>query len=186
MINSHGRNCNQCGGFKGWLCFSINSKGINGRKSICKVCSNKSQKALYKKRKTNDIEGFRKKTRAQTLWKKYKLTEEVFDTINEYQGGVCAICGKAELFHGNLVVDHCHKTGEVRGLLCVKCNAGIGQLGDDPIIVDKALDYLYNPPYKGAYRGGRELSTYEGLKMESMIQSSSDLARLGGNMVEDE
>lgn len=41
-----------------------------------------------------------------------------------------------------LVVDHNHKTGEVRGLLCQHCNLGIGKLQDDPMIVGRALKYL--------------------------------------------
>ncbi|WP_344447709.1 endonuclease domain-containing protein [Kitasatospora nipponensis] len=57
------------------------------------------------------------------------------------QGSCCAVCG---LLAGDraLQVDHCHTTGRVRGLLCRKCNSGIGMLGDSPEGVQRALSYL--------------------------------------------
>ena len=50
----------------------------------------------------------------------------------------CEICGTNE----DLVIDHCHKTNGLRGILCGKCNTGIGMLGDDIETVKKALQYL--------------------------------------------
>ena len=50
---------------------------------------------------------------------------------------VCPICGRP-----TEVVDHDHSTNTVRGMLCHKCNRGIGFLNDDPALVQKALDYL--------------------------------------------
>jgi len=59
------------------------------------------------------------------------------------QDGKCAICGtkstgKRKSFH----VDHCHKTGVVRGLLCGNCNSGIGNLRDDVELLKKSIQYL--------------------------------------------
>lgn len=63
------------------------------------------------------------------------------------QHNKCAICGNKETkkLHGKVVslaVDHCHKTGKVRGLLCQNCNHGIGMLKDDPKLLKNAIIYL--------------------------------------------
>jgi hypothetical protein len=74
---------------------------------------------------------------------KYGLTEEQLASLMEAAGGVCAICRQPESYKGRtLSVDHCHETGRVRGVLCSKCNAGIGFLGDKPETVAAALAYL--------------------------------------------
>jgi len=67
--------------------------------------------------------------------------------ILEEQNGNCAICKNPETrkHRGkprNLCVDHCHKTGIVRGLLCSRCNVTIGRLEDDPKLLRSAAEYL--------------------------------------------
>ena len=57
------------------------------------------------------------------------------------QNGLCLIC-KIDLTHRKVNIDHCHKTGKVRGLLCVNCNLGIGNLREDPCILYSAFRYL--------------------------------------------
>ncbi len=72
---------------------------------------------------------------------RYGITLEDYERMVEEQGHRCAACngelaerpGKGERFH----IDHCHSSGEVRGLLCQPCNLAVGQLGDDPL---RALD----------------------------------------------
>jgi len=51
----------------------------------------------------------------------------------------CVICGASE----TLVVDHDHKTGQIRGLLCNHCNRGLGHFRDDPVLLEFAAQYLY-------------------------------------------
>ena len=60
------------------------------------------------------------------------------------QNGVCAICGSPEVSdrNSNLCVDHDHETGKIRGLLCNKCNRGLGYFLDNPKILKNALKYL--------------------------------------------
>ncbi|MET8203039.1 endonuclease VII domain-containing protein [Micromonospora taraxaci] len=53
------------------------------------------------------------------------------------QGGVCAICGGADPQH----LDHDHRTGWVRGILCFNCNGGLGQLRDSPMRLARAITY---------------------------------------------
>ncbi len=65
------------------------------------------------------------------------------------QGGVCAIC-KTEGFkmldghHSGLNLDHCHETGNVRGLLCHNCNRGLGLFKDNTTSLENAINYLRN------------------------------------------
>lgn len=87
---------------------------------------------------------YARKYRARQRELKYGLVEGAYDKIFRDQNGVCAICGKPETrrLRGkltNLSVDHDHETGEVRGLLCSRCNFGLGQIGD---VLEGALAYI--------------------------------------------
>lgn len=73
-----------------------------------------------------------------TRLQKYGLTFEKWNEMVLDQGGKCAICKKET----KLCVDHDHKTGKVRGLLCLTCNQGIGSLKDCSEIVYRAAEYL--------------------------------------------
>lgn len=64
-----------------------------------------------------------------------------YETKLVEQQGVCAICGHDDLTR-NLSLDHCHITNCLRGLLCGRCNSGIGLLNDDPQLLRAALQYL--------------------------------------------
>lgn len=71
----------------------------------------------------------KEKAWARRLWDGYKLTVEQWHTIDSHQGGVCYACQQAEPVKGRrLSVDHNHATGEVRGLLCSRCNPILGKL----------------------------------------------------------
>lgn len=70
-------------------------------------------------------------------WKSCNPT--AYAALLEMQDGRCAICGDV-LVDPN--TDHCHKDGEVRGLLCQRCNCGLGLLRDDPEILESAIKYL--------------------------------------------
>jgi hypothetical protein len=80
------------------------------------------------------------------LMKVYGLTIENYKTMLDSQGHVCAICGKAADGMGaklrNLCVDHCHITGKIRGLLCTKCNSGLGHFKDNIQYLENAIIYL--------------------------------------------
>lgn len=65
--------------------------------------------------------------REYVLRTNYGLSAESFAALLDSQGGKCAICRTAKRTgRGRLHVDHCHATGKVRGLLCVKCNMALG------------------------------------------------------------
>jgi len=69
---------------------------------------------------------------------KYKITREDFNLLKEQQNHKCAICGEQT----DLVIDHDHSTGEIRGLLCNACNKAIGFMRDDRSRLKKAIAYL--------------------------------------------
>jgi hypothetical protein len=81
------------------------------------------------------------------LKRKFGLTPEQYDLIYQAQGGKCAICQVATGKTKKLAVDHDHKTGKIRGLLCSTCNRMIlGTLRDDITALQRAIDYLVTPP----------------------------------------
>lgn len=75
------------------------------------------------------------------LQRNYGMTIADYEHMLSGQGGGCGICGKLPTGR-RLVVDHCHATGRVRGLLCTACNKAIGALGDTTDGVERALLYL--------------------------------------------
>ena len=80
---------------------------------------------------------------ARELRVRYGLTVEQYNELRAQQGEACAICRVKP--NARLVVDHCHKTGRVRGLLCGECNLALGKFRDDPAVVEAALHYLQQP-----------------------------------------
>jgi hypothetical protein len=99
----------------------------------------------------NDYQNARRKTlsarhhRNTNLKKSYGITIDDYDRMFEQQQGKCAICGSTESRtrrSKHFYVDHCHETGQVRGLLCGPCNTGIGNLGDDLGRLEQAVLYL--------------------------------------------
>lgn len=84
--------------------------------------------------------------RRKGLWELYKMTEAEYWAMHKSQGGLCLICGGVQKGRGAknnvLAVDHNHKTGKIRGLLCTNCNTGMGGLKDSIELLEKAINYL--------------------------------------------
>lgn len=78
----------------------------------------------------------------------HRLSAAEYREIFDAQGGVCALCSKDHYGWGGrhraLVVDHCHKTHRVRGLLCSDCNTALGRFGENPARLRAAAEYLEN------------------------------------------
>jgi hypothetical protein len=75
--------------------------------------------------------------------RKYGITLEDYNKMYKEQGGVCKICHLPANHNSNkLCVDHCHTTGEVRGLLCDTCNRGLGYFKDDTRLLQNSIEYL--------------------------------------------
>ena len=78
---------------------------------------------------------------------KYGITEAQYDEMLKLQNNKCAICKSSETKdkkRHRLMVDHCHSTGIVRGLLCSSCNKGLGLFNDAPDVMQSAIKYLTN------------------------------------------
>ncbi len=88
--------------------------------------------------------------RSYRLKTEFGITSEQFEEILAKQGGGCAICGakqtnvttRKEKIEKRLYVDHDHVTGKVRGILCHRCNFGLGQFLDNIELLAKAIEYL--------------------------------------------
>lgn len=113
--------CNSCGYTKEFLEFTRNSNSPDGYYSLCKQCKRDRQ---YKAT--------------------YGISLEEYQTLLELQEECCAICGDhaSTVAKNRLYVDHCHKEGHVRGLLCSHCNFVLGQAKDNVEILESAILYL--------------------------------------------
>lgn len=98
----------------------------------------RAQKRAYGK-----TEAYRRSQRRAHLKAKYGLTVDGYEAMLAAQGGRCAICRRRPRDGQALHVDHDHRTGQVRGLLCFTCNAALGQLHDAPELVRRAATYLW-------------------------------------------
>lgn len=72
----------------------------------------------------------------------YGITVEVFDKILESQGGKCAICRGINKADKQMHLDHDHSTGKIRGVLCQRCNHGLGHFRDNIQYLENAAKYL--------------------------------------------
>lgn len=164
-----GRVCTKCEIAKPWADFTRDSRTANGHASRCKQCAVEYRRAYKatpegkrkaaesfrkwrvspagKKRhregarswlRTEAGKRFQKKSNRKKKLAAYGLTPADYDLLVNKQDGKCAICQQAK----RLVVDHCHATGKIRGLLCHHCNTGIGLLGEQPERFDNAKRYL--------------------------------------------
>lgn len=84
--------------------------------------------------------------RSNYLIRTYGIAFHEYKRLFRTQKGRCKICGTKEVGTDEtkvtLCLDHCHKTGKVRGLLCSHCNSGLGFFRDDPELMQKAIEYI--------------------------------------------
>ena len=111
------------------------------KSTYCRPCGNtyKRERTLNPRHKASSVAAQRKIT--------YGLGSDEFQLLVETQNNRCAICSQPETATRRgktrtLCVDHNHKTGTIRGLLCNRCNTALGLIDDSRIILDKAIKYL--------------------------------------------
>ncbi|MBM0279673.1 endonuclease VII domain-containing protein [Micromonospora tarensis] len=143
------KRCRQCGKHRDRGDFVSDGPGAR-----CGPCRHRDRE------RQRVVEGGVSRIRERSLWSFYRITPEQYDAMRVAQGHRCAICRRhedelpvgrtgrprldgsppAEAFR--LVVDHCHDTKVVRGLLCVACNSAIGQMRDSVDVLAAAIRYL--------------------------------------------
>ena len=125
------------------------SSAPDGRQYKCKDCTAAWGRSRPKRPPAS-------REQYSTYWRRhlartYGMTPEQYDELLIGQAGRCAICRAPVTANRRLLVDHCHRTAKIRGLLCGPCNTGIGQLRDDTETVRQA--YLYLKEYDDADSG---------------------------------
>ena len=120
----------------GGLCRECYRNGGRAKKATCHPDRLQAANGLCRECYRNLHDNKVKAIKVRRL-KKYKLSEDLYNEMYDRQKGECAICeGEIE------VVDHCHKTLNIRGLLCRKCNTGIGHFRDSVEYLKSAIIYL--------------------------------------------
>ena len=137
------RKCPRCKEVKPLCDFGQNRGAKNGKNCYCKPCA----AAMSRQRHRDTPEKTREEARRYWLKYLYGITPAIYQEMLSSQGDCCAICkSPGRVIRRNqrfaLHVDHCHKTGKVRGLLCHNCNTILGSAGDDVKILEKAIGYL--------------------------------------------
>lgn len=90
-------------------------------------------------------EDYKNYIKSRNLKRDFGITLDYYNILFEKQKGLCLICNCPQSSDNrSLCVDHNHETGEVRGLLCDKCNRGLGLFCEDINILNKAIKYLQN------------------------------------------
>jgi hypothetical protein len=89
----------------------------------------------------------RDRIRDSHLRRTFGITLAQFNAVNEFQSGLCAICDNPPngKYDHTLYVDHDHKTGRIRGLICDNCNVVLGRVNDSSEILSRMITYLESP-----------------------------------------
>ena len=139
------KRCPQCKNTKKLDEFYDSGLSNNGKASHCKICS-KILEVKFRASKEERHEKYmnrREQVFAAKLKRKFGITIEEYNLKLNNQDYKCAICEKTNIENGkNLAVDHCHKTGKVRDLLCANCNAAVGFVNENPIVAEKIAIYI--------------------------------------------
>jgi len=130
--------------------FYIDERCKDKKGAICKACSAKRLQKWRSKNPQKVKEGIKRNYdndkdayRNRSLIYKYNITLEDYNIMLNNQKGLCRVCGIDRMnLRKNLSVDHCHKTGKVRGLLCERCNTALGLLKEDIKIMRNLINYM--------------------------------------------
>lgn len=147
------KKCCTCKNEKSFDNFYRSRNGVGGVHHRCKECTKALSSKHYFSNKNSYLEKqkeYRKKNRKKYLGdlreaklrRQYGMTLKDYDNMVIEQLGSCAICNEPNVTKRNMHIDHCHKTGRIRGLLCSKCNQAIGLFRDSEQNMLNAIYYL--------------------------------------------
>lgn len=150
------RVCNKCGIMLPLSEFHKDVKGKDGYRQVCKYCRSLS---IPNKKIKKECVGCKKEfiteqyksdkvycsKECRIYYTKYGIGIDSVEEIKSFSKGKCYICNEEK----ELVVDHCHFKGEVRGALCSQCNTALGLFKDDVEVMRKAIDYLIGEKIDG-------------------------------------
>ncbi len=142
------KTCRDCKQTKTAELFARNRRRADGLDHRCSDCQFLRYRKWFENRKQKTPELHKSRLRSAHLRFWFGLTHEEYEAMMASQNGLCAICGKPEtrLWKGKptrLAVDHDHSPPHtIRGLLCSKCNHGIGSFLDSPALLEAAAAYL--------------------------------------------
>jgi hypothetical protein len=135
------RTCRLCNVSKCLDEFTLRDKVKGTRRNECHTCTSRVRAANYAANRERRRDGMRRLL--------YGLKPGQYEEMLNKQGGKCSICREPEASPDRhtgrargLFVDHDHATGRVRGLLCMRCNIGVGQFRDDVDLMKLAIEYL--------------------------------------------
>lgn len=141
--------CTRCKEQKPLMAFHKAPRLRSGLSSQCKACCYVHTKE-WVSRNREKTRAAQRRFRANhptnsaeyEIKRNYGISLEAYERMFREQNGGCKICGRQNLDGKRLSIDHDHNTGTVRGLLCIKCNSGIGYFRDDPNLMNRAIQYL--------------------------------------------
>ena len=133
--------CIKCGIEKSISDFEWQKNRPNPRK-VCKACRYEARNREKERKRHREYAKERRKANPdliRQLWERctYGVSKEDIGITS------CMICGSTH----RLCIDHCHTTNKVRGILCSRCNAGLGMFRDDPVKLKAAIKYLKDGPH---------------------------------------
>lgn len=125
--------------------FNLSKSSKDGFRYVCKSCE-RIRSANWRKLNVEKCRIYDKnrkeRKREQNYQRKYGISINTYELMLREQNGSCMICYRDELKEKKLDIDHCHRTGKIRGLLCARCNKTIGLLEDDRQLALNIIQYL--------------------------------------------
>lgn len=158
------KRCGSCEFMKPLSEFGKSSSSKDGLRCYCKECrkaynrAHRVERSEYNKKyrqehKSELAEHYKKYRQTEhgklmcrkgDLKKSFGITLEQYDEMVENQNGLCAICGNININGHRLCVDHNHKTGKIRALLCNHCNHLLGCAKENVTVLQSAINYLHD------------------------------------------